>query len=181
MIENKYLNVLIVLLMIAAVLGTGFLMFYSSKPGSTVTAEPEYTSKIFNKDQITEINIDIKQEDFDWIIENAAQEEYRCCDITINGMIFKNVGIRPKGNSSLRTVAQDDNSDRFSFKVKFDAYIEGQTCFGLNKLSLNNIIMDKTYMKEYLAYDMFASMGVVTPEYAFTNIKVNGVRQGSAL
>ncbi|HHY29946.1 MAG TPA: spore coat protein CotH [Syntrophaceticus sp.] len=174
MIENKYLNVLIVLLMIAAVLGTGFLMFYSSKPGSTVTAEPEYTSKIFNKDQITEINIDIKQEDFDWIIENAAQEEYRCCDITINGMIFKNVGIRPKGNSSLRTVAQDDNSDRFSFKVKFDAYIEGQTCFGLNKLSLNNIIMDKTYMKEYLAYDMFASMGVVTPEYAFTNIKVNG-------
>ena len=29
-------------------------------------------------------------------------------------------------------------------------------------------------MKEYLAYDMFASMGVVTPGYAYANISVNG-------
>ena len=116
----------------------------------------------------------MKQEDFDWIIANAVKEEYRNCNITVNGTTFNNVGIRPKGNSSLRMVAQDDTSDRFSFKVKFDAYIEGQNCFGLNKLALNNIIMDKTYMKEYLAYDMFASMGVVTPKFAYANISVNG-------
>ncbi|MGS0763656.1 CotH kinase family protein [Syntrophomonas curvata] len=172
MITNKHLNIFIVLLMIAAVLGTAFLAL--SPPESGSTAEPEYVSKLFDKDKIIEINIDMEQDDFDWIIENATREEYRSCDITVNGATFNNVGIRPKGNSSLRTVAQDDTSDRFSFKVDFDAYIEGQTCFGLNKLALNNIIMDKTYMKEYLAYDMFAFMGVVTPEYAYADISVNG-------
>jgi spore coat protein CotH len=172
MITSKHLNVFIALLMIAVVLGTVFLML--SPPQSGITAEPEYVSKIFSKTQIIEINIDMEQDDFDWIIENAAQEEYRSCDITVNGTTFHNVGIRPKGNSSLKTVAQDDTTDRFSFKVDFDAYIEGQTCFGLDKLALNNIIMDKTYMKEYLAYDLFSSMGVVTPQYAYANISVNG-------
>lgn len=172
MIASKHLNIFVALLMVAAVLGTVFLVLSPPKSGST--AEPEYVSKLFDKDKIIEINIAMKQDDFDWIIENATREEYRSCDITVNGTTFHNVGIRPKGNSSLRTVAQDDTSDRFSFKVDFDAYIEGQTCYGLNKLALNNIIMDKTYMKEYLAYDMFASMGVVTPEYAYANITVNG-------
>lgn len=173
MITSKHLNVLIALLMIIAVLGTGFFMLNPLKQG-TATTQPEYVNKLFDKDKITNINIDMKQDDFDWIIENATREEYRSADITVNGTTFHNVGIRPKGNSSLRTVAQDESSDRFSFKVKFDAYVEGQNCFGLNKLALNNIIMDKTYMKEYLAYDMFASMGVVTPKYAYANITING-------
>ena len=173
MIASKHLNVLIALLMIIAVLGTGFFMLNPPKQG-TATAQSEYVNKLFDKDKIININIDMKQDDFDWIIENATREEYRSADITVNGTTFHNVGIRPKGNSSLRTVAQDENSDRFSFKVKFDAYLEGQNCFGLNKLALNNIIMDKTYMKEYLAYDMFSSIGVVTPKYAYANITVNG-------
>jgi spore coat protein H len=173
MITSKHLNVLIALLMIIAVLGTGFFMLNPLKQG-TATTQPEYVNKLFDKDKITNINIDMKQDDFDWIIENATREEYRSADITVNGTTFHNVGIRPKGNSSLRTVAQDESSDRFSFKVKFDAYVEGQNCFGLNKLALNNIIMDKTYMKEYLAYDMFASMGVVTPKYAYAKVTVNG-------
>lgn len=174
MITNKHLHIIIALLMTIAILGTTFLMLSPPELTSTAAAEPEYVSKLFDKNKIIDINIDMKQEDFDWIIENATREEYRSCNITVNGTTFNNVGIRPKGNSSLRMVAENKNSDRFSFKVKFDAYVEGQNCFGLNKLALNNIIMDKTYMKEYLAYDMFASMGVVTPEYAYARISVNG-------
>jgi len=174
MIESKYLKIIVGLLMTAAVLLTGFLVLSQPKNGSNAPTEPEYVSKLFNKDKIIEINIDMKEEDFDWIIENATKEEYRSCDITINGTTFHNVGLRPKGNSSLRMVAQNENSDRFSFKVKFDAYVDGQNCFGLHKLVLNNNILDKTYMKEYLAYDMFESMGVTTPKFAYANISVNG-------
>ncbi len=174
MIESKHLNIIIAIFTVVAVVFTTVFMLFPETLATSAAAEPEYVSKVFNKDEVTQINIDIKQEDFDWIIENATQEEYRICDVTVNGTTFKNVGIRPKGNSSLRTVAGDDNTDRYSFKIEFNTYIDGQTCFGLNKLALNNIIMDKTYMKEYIAYDLFDSMGVVTPEYAYTNITVNG-------
>lgn len=174
MIESKHINIIIAIVMVISVMFTAALALFPGKLSTPAATEPEYVSKVFNKDEVTQINIDMKQEDFDWILENATKEEYRNCDITVNGTTFYNVGIRPKGNSSLRTVAGNENSDRYSFKIEFDTYIAGQTCFGLNKLALNNIIMDKTYMKEYIAYDMFASMGVVTPKYAYANITVNG-------
>jgi len=174
MIKSKHINCIIAIFMVVAVLFTTLILLFPEMRGASDAAEPEYVGKVFNKDEVTQINIDMRQEDFDWIIENATKEEYRNCDLTINGATFKNVGIRPKGNSSLRTVAGDKNTDRFSFKIKFDQYVEGQTCFGLNKLALNNIIMDKTYMKEYLSYDMFESMGVVTPKYAYADITLNG-------
>ncbi|SFG06088.1 CotH protein [Desulfotomaculum arcticum] len=173
MIDSKHINKIVVVFMAAAVILTGVLML---NPGSFTApaAEPLYASKVFDKDQVTQIDIEIDEEDFDWLIENATAEQYRGADITVNGETFYNVGIRPKGNSSLRSVAQDDTTDRYSFKLEFDTYVDGQTCFGLNKLVLNNMHMDKTYMKEYLAYDMFASLGVVTPLYSFANVTVNG-------
>ncbi len=173
MIENKYINHIIVLIIIIAVVFTAFIFLKPEILGSTDSSEPEYISTIFNTEQVSTINIDIDKDDWDYIIEIADQEEYRSCDININGTTFSNVGIRPKGNSSLRTVLQDETTDRFSFKVDFDAYIDGQTAFGLDKLCLNNIIQDNTYMKEYLAYEMFSAMGVVTPAYSYVNITVN--------
>lgn len=49
-----------------------------------------------------------------------------------------NVGIRPKGNSSLSMVASDDKTDRFSLKIDFGEYVDGQTYHGIRKLALNN-------------------------------------------
>ncbi|MDD2511356.1 MAG: hypothetical protein PHG94_09565, partial [Syntrophomonas sp.] len=121
MITSKYLNILVLILMSLAVLAAGFLTLYPHHPDTAAPAEPEYASKLFNKEQIMEINIEMEPKDFDWIIDNATREEYRQADVTINGNTYHNVGIRPKGNSSLRMVAQDKNSDRFSFKVKFEA------------------------------------------------------------
>lgn len=138
------------------------------------TTQPEYVSKVFNKDAVTDINISIKQEDWDWLLENATQEQYVSCDITINGQTFSSVGIRAKGNSSLSMVARDDTTDRFSFKIDFNEYVKGQSCFGLDKLALNNIMADKTYMKEYMSYWLFDEMGVSAPAYAYSNITVNG-------
>jgi len=99
--------------------------------------------------------------------------EYRSCNITINGETFYNVGIRPKGNSSLSQIARSD-SKRFSFKLDFSEYIDGQTYYGAEKIVLNNIMSDKTYMKEYLSYKLFDFMGVPSSACAYSNIRING-------
>jgi spore coat protein CotH len=80
------------------------------------------------------------------MLDNATKEEYIKVDVVINGTTFSNVGIRPKGNSSLRQVASSE-SDRYSFRIKFDEYVKGQTCFGLDNLVVNNMFGDNTYMK----------------------------------
>lgn len=176
MLGNRHINLIIITLMIVAIIFTSIFILSPQSLGITPssTTEVEYASRLFKKDEVAEISIKMKQEDWDWIIENALDEEYRSADITINGETFYNVGIRPKGNSSLRTVAQDDTTDRFSFKIKFDQYVKGQTYYGLDKLVINNMITDATYMKEYLAYDLFEKMDIVTPLNSFANINING-------
>lgn len=135
---------------------------------------PEYATRIFNKDKVIAIDIKVDEEDFQEMLDNATQEEYINCDVTINGTTLQSVGIRPKGNSSLFMVASSSDTDRFSFKFEFDHFIKNQTLFGLDKMVINNNQGDATYMKEYLSYDMMAHMGVPTPLYAYAEITVNG-------
>lgn len=133
---------------------------------------------ILDKNLITDIDIKIKDSDWKWLLENATDEEYRSADVTINGESFYNVGIRPKGNSSLSSVANDDTTDRYSFKIDFGQYVDGQTYHGIRKLALNNNISDATYMKEAISYDIYDFLGVPTPEYSYSNIKVNDNQWG---
>ncbi len=174
MITNKYINKIIIGVLIVAIIFTGMIMFFPNILDiKTKSSEPEYATKLFDKNKI--ISIDIKADENEWksMLENATKEEYISCDVTINGTTFKSVGIRPKGNSSLSMVAGSD-SDRFSFKFEFDHYIDGQTCFGLDKMVINNIQADATYMKEYLSYDLMSYMGVTTPLYSYTDVTLNG-------
>ncbi|MDU4952663.1 MULTISPECIES: CotH kinase family protein [Clostridium] len=174
MINSKYIDKIIAVFVIVSLAFTiGFMRTSSSTEAAIVTLEPEYATKLFDKEGVIEVSIKADQSQWDDMIKNANKEEYIPCDVTINGTTFNSVGIRPKGNSSLNTIYSDPNTDRYSFKLEFDHYIKGQTCFGLDKLALNNIQADTTYMKEYLSYDLLDYMGVVSPLYSFTNIMVN--------
>lgn len=66
------------------------------------------------------------------------------------------------------------NSSRYSFKIEFDQYENGKSFHGLDKLCLNNIIQDNTYMKDYLAYTLMYDFGVDAPLCSFAYITVNG-------
>ena len=182
MISNKYINAIISTITAIAIFFTT-LVYINSKNVTTTEATSSssnftYVNTVFNKEQITDIDIEVNEDNWNYLLENATNEEYITANITINGTKYYNIGIRAKGNSSLSTVANDDTTDRYSFKVKFDEYVDGQTLDGLSKIALNNIISDATYMKEYLSYYLLERMGVPTPAFAFTNIKINGEEWG---
>ena len=132
----------------------------------------EYQKKLFNGNVI---NIDITCDESDWqeMLSNAQSKPYISVDMNINGETFENVGIKPKGNSSLTQVVSSD-SDRYSFKIKFDKYNKEQTCYGLDRLVLNSNYSDNTLMKEYISYDMMREMGVECPLVSYAKITVNG-------
>ena len=141
----------------------------SSTDNQTDTSD--YGSAIFGVDIIS-LEIIADEDTWQAMLDNAEAEEYIKVDVIVNGTRFNDVGIRPKGNSSLREVASSD-SDRFSFRLKFDKYVEGQTCFGLDTFVVNNMTGDNTYMKEYLSYDLMKSIGVDVPYFGYANISVN--------
>lgn len=140
-------------------------------------SEPAYASEI-DKTSIMTIEISADPEKWQNMLDNAMAEEYISADVTINGTTINNVGIRPKGNSSLSSIARDSTTDRYSFKIKFDEYVDGQTWLGLDKLVLNSNYSDSTSMKEYLSYDIMSYIGVDAPLFAYSDITVNGESWG---
>ena len=134
----------------------------------------EYESELFDTDEIIEIDIIIDEDDWENMLANATAEEYCECDVAVNGETIYNSAIRTKGNTSLTTIAADPTTDRYSFKIEFDHYVDGQTCFGLDKLVLNNNYADATSMKEALIYDMYRYLGADASLYNYAKISVNG-------
>ncbi|MBQ5319565.1 MAG: CotH kinase family protein [Oscillospiraceae bacterium] len=130
-----------------------------------------YEGRLFDTDKVH--TIDIVIDDWDEFLTTAQSEEYSDCTVVIDGEAYKNVGIRGKGNTSLSTVSSMD-SDRYSFKVEFDQYDKNKSYHGLDKLSLNNVIQDDTYMKDYLTYQMMNEFGASAPLCSFAYITVNG-------
>ncbi len=133
-----------------------------------------YESELFDTQEI--IHIDIQMEESEWedMLSHAAEETYYSCDVVINDQTIRHVGIRPKGNTSLSAIVADPNTDRYSLKLEFDHYVDGQTCLGLDKLILNNNYADATNMKEALVYDMYQYLDADASLYNYAEVSVNG-------
>ena len=131
----------------------------------------DYADKLFDDSYVH--TIDIQIDDWESFLSTATSEEYSAADVVIDGETIKNVGIRGKGNTSLSTVSQLD-SDRYSFKIEFDAFQSSTNYYGLDKLCLNNLIQDYTMMKDYIAYKLMAEFGADAPLVSYTYITVNG-------
>ncbi|MDU3337206.1 CotH kinase family protein [Paraclostridium bifermentans] len=167
--QSKYISVISIILSVVFIV----VSIYIPKNKTDIETSSN-TEDVLDKNSITSIDIKIKESDWKWLLENATKEEYKSADVTINGETFNNVGIRPKGNSSLTSVANDSTTDRYSIKIDFGQYVDGQTYHGIRKLALNNNISDATYMKEAISYDIYNFLGIATPEYSYTDIKING-------
>ena len=177
MIAQKHITKLIAACMAAAVClclcAVAFSSQITAAMGDTGISM-EYEAELFDTGSILTVNILMDEADWNDMLENATAEEYYQCDVEINGTTFYRVAIRPKGNTSLTSIASDPTTDRYSFKLEFDHYVDGQTCFGLDKLILNNNYADATNMKEALIYDMYRYLGADASLYNYAKISVNG-------
>jgi len=160
----------------AAALALCLLLTIAFMNGESLGLQPAasamgYQDRLFDTGRVH--TIDIVMDNWDSFLETCENEEYAQCAVVIDGEAYKNTGIRAKGNTSLNMVSAMGSS-RYSFKLEFDHYDTGKTYYGLDKLSLNNIIQDTTYMKDYLTYQMMGAFGVDAPLCSYAFITVNG-------
>lgn len=169
MARNKYIDAVCLGAVMVAFLIIG--IFGTKYSNAVAYGKLGYESRIFDISKVHTINIEI--EDRDDFFEKCKTKKYVNCSLTIDGETFPDVAIRSKGGSSWEDVISL-KSNRYSFKIEFDHNEKGKTYYGLDKLCLNNLIQDNTYMKDYLVYRMMAEYGVKSPLCSFTNITING-------
>lgn len=170
MIKHPHLDKWILGLFGLLILVILFLMSWVQAPGNYLS-HPEYESKLFDDSKVQ--TIDILYEPWDELLANAQAEEYHRMSLIINGERFDDVGLRTKGNNSLR-LTEKYGHQRFSLKIKFDEYIPGHHYYGLDKFSLDSSFQDNSYLKSFFAYDMMRHLGVASPLTSYVWVTVNG-------
>ncbi len=139
------------------------------KTGETTV---EYAS-LFETDRVHTLDIRLSAEEWAAFLETCTDKQYIACDVVIDGETVENVGLRAKGNSSMQRVTQAGNG-RYSLKIEFDQYVDGQLYKGLDKLALNNLVNDDSGMKDFMAYRLMDEFGVAAPLCSYIWITVNG-------
>ncbi|NLM25503.1 MAG: hypothetical protein GX208_05240 [Firmicutes bacterium] len=159
-------------LMVLAGLGIMGILFAEESPWQLVSASNAYVERYFPQDRVIDIYVTIDPDDFADMLANPLAEEYKVASVVVDGQKVDYVGIRTKGNSSLRSVASS-SSQRYSFKIDFNQYIKVQNLDGLTKLNLNNSYSDPSFMREYLSYKILREMGIPTPAVTYANLYIN--------
>ena len=144
---------------------------------NVISTEYAQEGKLFDSDRVHTINLHISDENWNYMTSHALEEKYVTCDAEIDGELFQNIAIRPKGNSSLTSI-KNQGSTHFSFKIEFDHNDPAVTYHGLDKLSLDNLGQDPSCMKDFFAYYMMNEMNVPAPLSSYTLVKLNGEEFG---
>lgn len=98
--------------------------------------------------------------------------------VTFEDSTWDHVGIRYKGNSSLRSAVSSGNN-KLSFKLDFDEFedtypeIKNQRLYGFKQLNLNNNYSDESLMREKVSSDLFKEFGVPSANTAFCVVYVD--------
>lgn len=151
----------------------------SASTTTTITTTPPAEEKpaeyiaFFEEEKVHDVYIDISEEYWQSIKTAPEEEKYYLADVTIDGMTVDHVGIRTKGNSSLKHGLWQ-GLGRFPFHIKFDRYIDGRTFLGLDDMVLNNGTDDASYVREYYGYEAFRQLDMQVPLTAFFNVYLNG-------
>ena len=117
MVRHKYVDGICIGAALLAALLTVVFMFGERLGISRADSLPGYALRLFDDSRVHVIDIQI--ENWGEFIENAEKEEYVACTVEIDGERFHQVGLRAKGNNSLR-LTKEYGLGRYSRKLEFD-------------------------------------------------------------
>ena len=175
MIRHRNIERICALAMVLALALTGLLFFGERLGMQAASAAPEYAARLFDGGRVHTVELQV--EDWAQFLADAPEEAYIPCTAVIDGEAFHQVGLRAKGNNSLR-LTEEYGLSRYSLKLEFDHYVDGGSYHGLDKFSLDASFQDNTYLKSYLVYDMMDFMRVSAPLRSFVWVTVNGFPWG---
>lgn len=103
----------------------------------------------------------------------SGEKEWIRGSVTIDGQRFENVGIKLKGNSTLRGITVDTPAQDLPLRIRLDKYVDGQQWSGLSDFAVR-ANSSETSMNEAVALDLLADAGLASTQAIATRFSVNG-------
>ena len=92
----------------------------------------------------------------DWyqqLVANRTAKRYIKADLKVDGQVFKDIGIRFRGNSSYWGLPSA--SKKRMFKISIDNFVPDRKLYGYKTLNFNNNFLDPAMVREVVGYSIF--------------------------
>lgn len=143
----------------------------SADAATTVTA-----SSLWDSTAVHDISLDIDDAAYDAIIAAYVADgtkDWATATVTIDGEVFENVGLKLKGNSTLRGVSADSDPADLPWLIRLDKYVDGQNYEGDTELVVRGNTTE-TSLNEALALELLDRAGLANEEAVSSRFSVNG-------
>jgi spore coat protein CotH len=129
-------------------------------------------SDLFNDAVVQDIRLSVADRYWNTLKANADLNTYYPADLTWNGIVVRNVGIRSRGSGSRSGIKP-------GLHVDFNHYVNNQTFLGLTALDLKNVYQDPTALRERLATKIQRRIGLPAPREAPARLFLNNQYAGA--
>ncbi|PRQ02537.1 Inner spore coat protein H [Enhygromyxa salina] len=129
------------------------------------------SDELFSLDRLP--RFDLRLDASSWAALEAEPKQWVPGSFEYDGVVYDNIGIRLKGNHSFRSL-----DEKAAFKIKFNEYIPGNRFLGLEGLTLNNMVVDPSMLREWISYRVFRELGVPAPRVGYAQVFVNDQEYG---
>lgn len=147
-----------------------------SAAAQDVSAPEDTSGTLFDPDVLHTVSIDIPADTLTDILQTYADsgdKKWAKATVTIDGTTFTDVGIKLKGNSSLRGVTASSKAESLPWRIRLDKYVDGQNLGGYTDFTIRGS-STATAMNEAVALDLLGDAGLATEQAAETRFSVNG-------
>ncbi len=130
-------------------------------PGMALAVDP-----MFDQSRLHECKLELDPADWSALRANFTTNQYYAANLTVDGEMVKQVGIRSRGKGSR-------SGEKPGLNVDFNKYVSGQEFHGYKSVILDNVTQDPSMMRELLANSVFESVGIPYSQIAFCRLTVN--------
>jgi CotH kinase protein len=139
------------------------------------TAGADEVEWMYQPEALVEIDLGgLSAAELDELEAEPGEEVHGTFELKVDGRTkaaFEDVGIRLKGGTgSFEPV----KTGKAAFKVRFDKFVDDQLFFGLQRLTLNNLVQDPSMVHETLTYEIFRALGLPASRTGYALVRVNG-------
>ncbi len=156
--------------------GCGISSAAESPPPSASASESTGTYETLDATTVHTVAVTVDEASLKDMIQNyldTGDKSWITGSVTIDGETFENVGIKLKGNSSLRSITVDTPAQELPLRIRLDKYVDDQQFMGVSDFTVRSN-SSETSMNEAVALDLLNEAGLASTQAIATRFSVNG-------
>ncbi len=148
----------------------------AASPATQPVALTTPSDGVFDPTQVHSIAVEVDPAEYEAMIaayQGTGDKEWVHAAVTIDGTRFDDVGLRLKGNLTLRSVTAQTDPAEVPFLIKLDEFVDGQDLDGYDQFAVRAATY-ATALNEAVALDLLEQAGLATEHAVATRFSVNG-------